>query len=109
VSVPTNHYSNKVLSLNPGAEKMDILNFTMTHYDMTGEVSDYIKKRKTVIVNMQKLDPKDIQRTVDYLTGTCYALNGTVEKIAESIFIFAPESVSISPETVKQKDMWHKI
>ena len=86
--------------------RMDILNFTMSNYEMTGEVFNYIKNRKPIIVNMQPLNAADVQRAVDYLTGACYALNGAVEKVADNIFVFAPENVNLSPETLKQKNTW---
>lgn len=96
----------KTLQVNPSGQ-LEILNFTMSNYDMTGEVCAYIKNRKPVIVNMQKLTPAEVQRAVDYLTGACYALNGTVERVGENnIFIFAPEHVNISPEQIKQKNIW---
>ena len=90
----------------PTKERMEILNFTMSNYEMTGEVSTYIKNRKPIIVNMKNLTPGEVQRAVDYLTGACYALNGTVECITEQIYIFAPESVNITPEAIKQKNIW---
>jgi cell division inhibitor SepF len=98
--------SSKVLPLNQNAQ-MEILNFTMSSYEMTGEVSSYIKNRKPIIVNMQKLSPSEIQRAVDFLTGACYALDGTVERVGDNhIFIFAPQNVNISPEHIKQKNIW---
>ena len=90
----------------PTHDRMEILNFTMSNYEMTGEVSAYIKNKKPIIVNMKNLTPGEVQRAVDYLTGACYALNGTVECITEQIYIFAPESVNITPEVIKQKNIW---
>lgn len=96
ISVP------KVVSLSQ-TTKMEILNFTMISYDMTGEICGYIKNKKPIIVNMEKLAPHEMQRAVDYLTGACCALNGTVEKVTDNIFIFAPENVNINPEKLKQR------
>lgn len=96
ISVP------KVVSLNQ-PNRMELLNFTMLSYDMTGEICGYIKNKKPIIVNMEKLAPHEMQRAVDYLTGACFALNGSVEKITDNIFIFAPEHVNINPEKLKQK------
>ncbi|MEF9958401.1 MAG: cell division protein SepF [Niameybacter sp.] len=90
----------------PTKDKMEILNFTMSNYEMTGEVAAYIKNRKPIIVNMKNLTPGEVQRAVDYLTGACYALNGAVECITDQIYIFAPESVNITPEVIKQKNIW---
>lgn len=92
----------KVVSLNQ-PNRMELLNFTMLSYDMTGEICGYIKNKKPIIVNMEKLAPHEMQRAVDYLTGACYALNGNVEKVTDNIFIFAPEHVNINPEKIKQK------
>ncbi|MHC1750458.1 MAG: cell division protein SepF [Cellulosilyticaceae bacterium] len=103
-----NMMQNKIVPLGMNG-KMEILNFTMTTYDMTGEICSYIKAKKPVIVNMQKLDKGEVQRAVDYLTGACYALNGSVERVADNIFIFAPEHIHISPEQIKQKNMWANI
>ena len=66
--------------------RMDILNFTMSNYEMTGEVFNYIKNRKPIIVNMQPLIAADVQRAVDDLTGAVYALNGAVVQVAANIF-----------------------
>lgn len=99
---------SKVVPLNASQNhnKMEILNFTMKNYEMTGEICSYIKSRKPVIVNMQQLTPGEVQRAVDYLTGACYALSGSVERIADNIFVFAPEDINISPENIKQKNIW---
>lgn len=95
----------KVVALNP-SNKMEILNFTMTSYEMTGEICNYIKAKKPIIVNMEKIERHEMQRAVDFLTGASCALNGSVEKITECIFIFAPEHVNINPEKLKQKNIF---
>lgn len=94
----------KVVSLNNSSNRMEILNFTMLSYEMTGEICNYIKNKKPIIVNMEKLEAHEMQRAVDYLTGACFALNGTTEKVTDNIFIFAPEHVNINPEKVKQRN-----
>lgn len=96
-------YQSKVVPLSQSNSKMEILSFTMLSYDMTEEVASYIKAKKPIIVNMEKLDKFQMLRTVDFLTGACYALNGSVEKITENIFIFAPEHVNINPDKIRQK------
>lgn len=101
-SHPTPMTVPKVVSLNQ-PNRMELLNFTMLSYDMTGEICGYIKNRKPIIVNMEKLVPHEMQRAVDYLTGACFALNGTVEKVTDNIFIFAPDHVNINPEKLKQR------
>lgn len=94
----------KVVSMHRGG-KMDIMNFKMLKYEVTGEICGYIKARKPVVVNMQMLEKASAQRALDYLTGATFALDGSVEKIAENIFIFSPEHINVSTvsEELKQK------
>ena len=94
--------SPKVVSLGQ-PNRMELLNFTMLSYDMTGDICTYIKNKKPIIVNMEKLEGHEMQRAVDFLTGACIALSGTVERVTDNIFIFAPEHVNINPEKVKQR------
>lgn len=98
--------SHKVLPLSQVQSRMEILNFSMISEDKTGDISQYIKNKKPIIVNMQQLDPVVRQRVVDYLTGACEALNGTVGKVAEDILIFAPENVNITADQAKEKNNW---
>lgn len=103
VHTPAPVATPKVVTLNNQSNRMEILNFTMLGYDMTGEIAGYIKGKKPIIVNMEKLAPHEMQRAVDYLTGASFALNGNVEKVTDNIFIFAPENVNINPDKVKQR------
>ncbi len=95
---PSNFSQGKVVNIHKNAQ-MDIMNFKMTKYEVTGEICNYIKNRKPVVVNMQHLEKESAQRALDYLTGATFALNGSVEKIADNIFIFSPEHISISTIT----------
>lgn len=102
-SVPSFRES-KVVNIHKN-NQMDIMNFTMLKYEVTGDICNYIKMRKPVVVNMIKLEKEAAQRALDYLTGATFALDGSVEKIAENIFIFAPEHINVSTITdeIKQK------
>lgn len=95
---------SRVVSIHKNA-KMDIMNFKMQKYDVTGDIAGYIKMRKPVVVNMQGLKNEEAQRAIDYLTGASFALDGKVEKVADQIFIFSPEHISVSTitEEIKQK------
>ena len=65
-------------------------------FDEAPKLVDNLKARKPVIVNLANLDSGVARKIFDFLSGATYALNGNVQKIANSIFVFAPESVDIS-------------
>lgn len=35
---------------------------------------------------------------MDFLSGTCYSLEGSIQKVTNNIFVIAPENVEISGE-----------
>lgn len=57
---------------------------------------DNLKSKKPVIINLEKLDTDVARKIFDFLSGAAYALNGNVQKVANNIFVFAPENVDIS-------------
>lgn len=65
-------------------------------FDEAPRLVDNLKARKPVIINLANLDTGVARKIFDFLSGATYALNGNVQKIADYIFVFAPESVDIS-------------
>ena len=67
-------------------------------FDDCSKLVDSLKSRKPIIVNLEKLDSDTARKIFDFLGGATYALNGNVQKVANNIFIFAPENVAIAAE-----------
>ena len=67
-------------------------------FNECSKLVDNLKSRKPVIVNLEKLDSETARKIFDFLGGATYALNGNVQKIANNIFVFAPENVAIFAE-----------
>ncbi len=65
-------------------------------FEECSSLVDSLRSRKPVIVNLEKLDPDLARKIFDFLGGATYALNGNVQKVANNIFIFAPENVAIA-------------
>ena len=57
---------------------------------------DSLKSRRPVIINLERLETEVARKIFDFLSGATYALNGNVQKVANNIFIFAPENVDIA-------------
>lgn len=64
-------------------------------YEETQDIADHLRSRKPVIVNLQRVRADQALRIVDFLSGTVYALNGSISKIGPNIFLCTPESVEI--------------
>ena len=63
----------------------------------------YLQEGRTVVLNLQLLDKENAQRLVDIVSGATQALRGHQQKIADTVFIFAPNNISISADTLKNK------
>ncbi len=63
---------------------------------------DSLKSRKPVIINLEKLETELAKKIFDFMSGATYALNGSVQKVTNNIFIFAPENVSVAASQDKQ-------
>lgn len=61
-------------------------------------VADEFKQQIPVILNLQGLDRDLVRRLVDFSSGLCYGLDGTMEKIASQVFLLTPNSVKVTAE-----------
>jgi len=55
-----------------------------------------IRQRHCVLFQLEHAEPEEAQRIVDFLAGAISALDGQVERIGETTFLFAPAGVSVS-------------
>ena len=63
-----------------------------------------IKENKTVVVNLKNTEYEDGRKIFDFLNGAVFALEGTINRIADNVFILAPKQVSVSTEMQKDED-----
>jgi cell division inhibitor SepF len=64
-------------------------------FDDARQIAENVKNGKTVLVNFERTDSETIKRTVDFMSGITYAVSGTVQRISNTIFLFAPAHVEI--------------
>ena len=55
-----------------------------------------LRERKSVVLNLNIMNPEEAQRAVDFVAGGTYAMDGHQERVGESIFLFTPSSVKVS-------------
>lgn len=60
------------------------------------EITETLIANCTVVLNMEGLDLDIAQRIIDFSSGSCYAINGNLQKISNFIFIITPAGVDIS-------------
>ena len=70
--------------------------YTPTDYNHINEIADDVLAHKAVIVNYEYVHAEEQRRICDYVDGVCYAVDGTVTKISEKIFLYVPAGISTS-------------
>lgn len=62
------------------------------------EIGDFVKSGSPVIVNLQASERDLARRMIDFCSGVTYALAGSMEKVADQVFLLTPSNVEVSPE-----------
>ncbi len=62
------------------------------------EVGDRLKANQPVILNLQGL-PRELQRRlIDFSSGLAYAVAGSMQRVADQVFLLTPTNVEVSQE-----------
>lgn len=69
------------------------------------QVIQTLRERKSVVLNLNVMDPEEAQRAVDFVAGGTYAIDGHQERIGESIFLFTPSCVKVSTLSGSRHDV----
>ena len=96
-SSSSNRTNPNVYSINTNVQ-MQVVVIQPTSYEDAQQICDQVKSKKPVVVNLEQVEYPIAQRIMDFLSGTCYSLEGSIQRVANNIFVIAPENVEISGE-----------
>ena len=82
------------------AKQMKVIVIAPQMFDDVQPIADHLKNRRPVIINLQDTEKEVAKRIVDFLSGTVYALDGSMKRVADYIFLFTPDNVDISQHEV---------
>ncbi len=92
---------NNLVHVGGISEMMKLVVIEPSSFEESPKLVDSLKERKPVIINLEDIDAETARKIFDFLSGATYALNGNVQKIANNIFVFAPDNVDISASEKK--------
>ena len=94
VSAPVSTgFTPQVVSMGSG--KQEVVLFHAKTFDDAAKAADELRKKKAVILNMENVDKALTRRVVDFLSGSIYALDGSVKKVAQSTYLFCPHNMDV--------------
>jgi cell division inhibitor SepF len=59
-------------------------------FDQAQEIADKFKEGLPVIMNLEASDRDVARRLIDFASGLCYGLSGTMEKVATGVYLLKP-------------------
>ncbi len=87
--------ANTVVSLPSTQKQVKMIVIEPASFDDAQSIADHLRSQKPVVVNFEKIDIDTTKRMIDFLSGTIYAINGSMQRIGDSILLCAPSSVDI--------------
>jgi cell division inhibitor SepF len=74
-----------------------------TNLDEVNGIISQLKEKNAVVLNLEYVNKDIARRILDSITGAIYALDGTIEKVSNSIFVAAPFNYDIVSDNSKDK------
>lgn len=93
---------NKIVSM-PQPQSVKMVITQPTSFDQSEEICNYLKERKSIIVNLEYVNKDVARRIVDFLSGAVHALDGYIQKVSNSIFLVAPANYDISSDLAREE------
>ena len=92
--------NNKVTPMRQPARRsgvsMEVCVIKPTSVDDAREITETLLSGRTVILNLEGLDLEVAQRIIDFTSGACYSLGGSLQKVSSYIFVLGPYNVDIT-------------
>jgi len=86
--------SNKKLTAQVSADTKMVL-FEPRSFDEAEDIARYLKDKKAAVVNLHRLNREYAQRSIDFLTGVIFALDGSIQKIGHNVILCTPKSIGV--------------
>ncbi len=95
----SSNFGGQVINMTPSSSgKQEVVLFHAKSFDDAASAADELRKKRAVILNMENMDKALTRRVVDFLSGSVYALDGSVKKVAQSTYLFCPHNMDVVGE-----------
>jgi cell division inhibitor SepF len=88
--------SGKVVPIRTTPKGLEVCIMKPTSFEDSQVICDMLLTGRATVINLEGFDDKLAQRTMDFVSGSVYAINGKLHRISSCIFIVSPDTVDIS-------------
>ena len=91
--------NNKVVNIHTTTQLQVVL-VKPERYEISPEIADHLKERRTVVLNLENADAAQSRRIVDFLSGAAYALSYKFKPVSNSTFVIVPDNTDFSGDLI---------
>jgi cell division inhibitor SepF len=73
-----------------GAPSTEPVTVRPRRFDQAQELADKFKDGQSVILNLESTERDVARRLIDFASGVCYSLDGSMEKVATGVYLLKP-------------------
>lgn len=92
---------SKVVPIRTASSDVEVCIFKPANFGESQEVCNILLGGQPVIVNLEGIDVEEAQRIMDFVSGCIFSIQGNMRQISKYIFIFAPKTIDISGDYIK--------
>ena len=90
---------------NSSSNNFGICNIIASSFDTDSyEITDTLLNGRAVILDLSGVNKAVGQRLIDFTAGSVYAIDGSMQKISEFIFLICPSEVGIVGDKREEED-----
>lgn len=86
----------KLVNLNHSNKTIKLIVVEPESFEEVQAIVDHLKNKRAVILNLEETEKTTARRVADFLGGAIYALDGTMQRVSGSIFLFTPAHIEVS-------------
>lgn len=103
-TIPVSSYESKQTKVSKIPSNAQMVLFEPRSFEEAEEIAKHLKQKRACVVNLHRLQRDYAQRTIDFLTGVVFALDGTIQKIGHNVILCAPRNVGVDGEISLDSD-----
>lgn len=101
---PLSGYESAKTKMNKVSTDTKMVLFEPRSFEEAAEIARHLKQRRAAVVNLHRLQRDYSQRTIDFLTGVVFALDGTIQKIDHNVILCTPKSIGVDGKITVDND-----
>ena len=93
--------NSKVIPMNTAVSSSKMVITQPSAYEDVKEIAEYLKSKKSVIINLENISKEEARRILDFMSGSTFMAEGTIQNVSDRIYLITPKNVEIQNDVEK--------